>query len=96
MSRRVAFVTTHPIQYQAPIFRLLAERPEVDLTVLFCQIPDQAMQELRQVGPAADMVFLNIHDVLHVVLDAFYENDLLEEFVVGPGSNMPVFTRPRA
>src|SRR5262249_933288 len=59
-------------------------------------LPDQAMQELRQVGPAADMVFLNIHDVLHVVLDAFYENDLLEEFVVGPGSNMPVFTRPRS
>ena len=59
-------------------------------------LPDQAMQELRQVAPAGDMVFVNIHDVLNVVLDAFHENDLLEEFVVGPGSNMPVFTRPRS
>ena len=38
MSRptRVAFLTSHPIQYQAPMFRALARRPEVDLTVFFC------------------------------------------------------------
>src|SRR5215472_3449216 len=30
-------------------------------------LPDQAMRELRQVEPAADMVFINIHDVLNVV-----------------------------
>jgi glycosyltransferase involved in cell wall biosynthesis len=34
--RRVAFLTSHPIQYQAPLFRTLAARPEVDLTVFFC------------------------------------------------------------
>lgn len=33
---RLAFLTTHPIQYQAPLFRALAGRPGVDLTVLFC------------------------------------------------------------
>lgn len=33
---RLAFVTSHPIQYQAPLFRELARRPEIDLTVLFC------------------------------------------------------------
>jgi len=38
MSRpfRLAFLTSHPIQYQAPLFRALARRPEIDLTVLFC------------------------------------------------------------
>jgi glycosyltransferase involved in cell wall biosynthesis len=29
-------VTSHPIQYQAPLFRELARRPELELTVLFC------------------------------------------------------------
>ena len=60
-------------------------------------LSNQAMEELRT-GPAADMVFVNIHDVLNLVLDAFYENDLLEKFVVGPASasHMKVFTRPRS
>lgn len=34
--RRLAVVTSHPIQYQAPLFRELAKRPDVDLTVFFC------------------------------------------------------------
>src|ERR671923_2005224 len=33
---RLAVVASHPIQYQAPLFRALAARPEIDLTVLFC------------------------------------------------------------
>lgn len=33
---RVALIASHVIQYQAPFFRLLAQRPEIDLTVLFC------------------------------------------------------------
>lgn len=33
---RLAFLTSHPIQYQAPLFRKLASSPEIDLTVLFC------------------------------------------------------------
>lgn len=32
---RLAILASHPIQYQVPLFRLLAERPEIDLTVLF-------------------------------------------------------------
>ncbi|MFG0334287.1 MAG: glycosyltransferase family 4 protein [Maioricimonas sp. JB049] len=41
---RIVFVTTHPIQYQVPVFRDLATRPDVDLTVLFAQLPDSRMQ----------------------------------------------------
>ncbi|MEK7568239.1 MAG: glycosyltransferase family 4 protein [Patescibacteria group bacterium] len=33
---RLAILTSHPIQYQAPLFKKLAERPEIDLTVYFC------------------------------------------------------------
>jgi glycosyltransferase involved in cell wall biosynthesis len=33
---RVALLASHVIQYQAPFFRQLAAREEVDLTVLFC------------------------------------------------------------
>ena len=33
---RVAVLATHPIQYFAPVFRELARRPELDVTVFFC------------------------------------------------------------
>jgi hypothetical protein len=59
-------------------------------------LPDEALAALRQAGPPADIVLINIHEVLDVVRDAFYENGLLEKFVVGPGANMPLFTRPRS
>lgn len=36
MKARLAVVTSHPIQYQAPWFRMLARHPDVDLTVFFC------------------------------------------------------------
>lgn len=32
----LAVLTSHPIQYQAPLFRALAEHPRIDLTVFFC------------------------------------------------------------
>jgi hypothetical protein len=51
-------------------------------------LPDEALQELRAAGPAADMVFINIDDVLEVVLDAFYETGLAESVMR--------FTRPRS
>lgn len=33
---RLAVVTSHPIQYQGPLFRALAAHSAIDLTVLFC------------------------------------------------------------
>jgi hypothetical protein len=55
-------------------------------------LPDEALETLREDGAAQDMVFINIHHVLDGARDAFFENNLLDEFVVGPGSNMPIFT----
>lgn len=34
--KRLAILTTHPIQYHAPWFRGLAAHPDIDLKVLFC------------------------------------------------------------
>ncbi len=36
MTYKLAALTSHPIQYQAPLFCKLAAHPEVDLTVYFC------------------------------------------------------------
>lgn len=33
---KLAILTSHPIQYQAPLFQKLAQCPEIDLTVYFC------------------------------------------------------------
>jgi glycosyltransferase involved in cell wall biosynthesis len=41
---RLGILTTHPIQYQVPLFRRLTADPRVDLTVFFCQIPDDKQQ----------------------------------------------------
>jgi glycosyltransferase involved in cell wall biosynthesis len=36
MKYKLAILTSHPIQYQAPLFRKLAQHPEIDLMVYFC------------------------------------------------------------
>ncbi len=41
---RLVMVETHPIQYKAPLFRLLASHPQIDLTVLYAMLPDAGQQ----------------------------------------------------
>jgi glycosyltransferase involved in cell wall biosynthesis len=41
---RLALVTTHPIQYQIPWFRGLAQAPGIDLKVFFGMLPDAEQQ----------------------------------------------------
>lgn len=36
MTYRLAIVASHVIQYQDPLFRLIAQEPDIDLTVLYC------------------------------------------------------------
>jgi glycosyltransferase involved in cell wall biosynthesis len=35
---RVLFIATHPVQYQAPIFRLMAQHPRLDIQVAYCSL----------------------------------------------------------
>jgi glycosyltransferase involved in cell wall biosynthesis len=44
VTRKLGILTTHPIQYQVPWFRLLAQTTGIDLTVFYCQIPDARQQ----------------------------------------------------
>ena len=39
MTQRLVAVASHPVQYQAPYFRALAARPEVDFRALYCFLP---------------------------------------------------------
>lgn len=44
MRVRVAIFSTHPIQYQAPWYRALAARPDLEITVYFGCLPDAETQ----------------------------------------------------
>jgi glycosyltransferase involved in cell wall biosynthesis len=35
---RVLFVATHPVQYQAPLFRRMAQHPRLDIQVAYCSL----------------------------------------------------------
>ena len=39
MTTRLVVVASHPVQYQAPYFRALAARPEIDFRALYCFLP---------------------------------------------------------
>jgi len=40
---RLAILLSHPVQYFAPVFRELAKRPDVDLTVIYCRLDGAKM-----------------------------------------------------
>jgi glycosyltransferase involved in cell wall biosynthesis len=45
---RLAYLVSHPIQYQAPLLRRIAQEPDIDLTVLFCS--DFSLRSYRDKG----------------------------------------------
>ncbi len=44
MKLKLVVVESHPIQYKAPLFRLLAQRDDLELTVLYAMLPDAMRQ----------------------------------------------------
>jgi glycosyltransferase involved in cell wall biosynthesis len=45
---RLAYLVSHPIQYQAPLLRYIAAQPEIDLTVFF--LSDFSVRGYRDIG----------------------------------------------
>jgi glycosyltransferase involved in cell wall biosynthesis len=45
---RLAYLVSHPIQYQAPLLRLISEQPDIDLTVFYCS--DLSVREYHDEG----------------------------------------------
>ncbi|MFU7560413.1 glycosyltransferase [Roseiconus sp. JC912] len=41
---KLAYVTSHPIQYQVPVFRELAKRSDIEFLAMYAMIPDAATQ----------------------------------------------------
>jgi glycosyltransferase involved in cell wall biosynthesis len=81
-SYRVACLVSHPIQYQAPLFRYLAARPGIDLTVFF--LSDLSIHAYHDSGFGVDVKW----DV--PLLDG-YRHEFLPR--VGSGSGLS-FWRP--
>lgn len=54
MTRRLAVVATHPIQYHAPLYRELAARPDLELEVLFAHRQDREGQARAGYGVPFD------------------------------------------
>src|SRR5438876_367452 len=52
---RVAHLVSHPIQYFAPLYRELARRPDIDLTVYFYS--DATVREFYDVGFGRRVLF---------------------------------------
>ncbi len=50
---KIAFLVSHPIQYFSPLFKKLAERSEIDLTVLYCS--DESVKGMRDSGFDSDV-----------------------------------------
>jgi glycosyltransferase involved in cell wall biosynthesis len=74
---RVAYLVTHPIQYQAPLLRLIAAQPDIDLTVYF-----QSDMSLR---PYDDPGFKHV-----VAWDVPLLDGYRSEFLPGFGRDRPV------
>src|ERR1700677_4538330 len=45
---RLAYLVSHPIQYQAPLLRRIAQEPDIDLTVFFAS--DFSVRGYKDVG----------------------------------------------
>lgn len=79
---RLGVVTTHPIQYQVPLFRALTRRREVDLTVFFERLPDPSEQ-----GEGFDVSFS-----WDLPLLEGYRWAVLEDQRQNPGGDPPTFS----
>lgn len=75
MRNKLAIVTSHPIQYQAPLFRALAKEPDIDLTVFFGS--DHGVNKFK-VDPAFGRAFAWDISLLEGYRHVFLENSRKE------------------
>jgi hypothetical protein len=48
---RVLLVSSHPVQYATPVYRLMAQHPKLDILVAYCSL--QGGRHRGQVGRAS-------------------------------------------
>ena len=47
---KIAFLISHPIQYNSPLFKKMADHPQIDLTVLYCSDESVRVMKDRDFG----------------------------------------------
>ena len=82
---RLAYLVSHPIQYQAPLLRRIAREPDIDLTVFFGS--DFSLRAYRDEGFGVDVAWDTplTEGYKHVFLKALRDN----------GTVSPTSPRPR-
>jgi glycosyltransferase involved in cell wall biosynthesis len=74
---RVAYLVTHPIQYQAPLLRLIAAQPDIELTVFFSSDLSLRSYQDPGFGRAVTWDISLIDGYRHEFLPAFGRTDVI-------------------
>jgi len=84
---RLAVLNSHPIQYFAPLYRRLAARPEIDLTVLYCSDQGATSYLDREFGQRVTWDVPLLEGYRHQVLPNLRRGGRVEGFtsLVNPG-----------
>ncbi len=69
---RLAYLVSHPIQYQAPLLRHLAAQPDLDLEVLFLSDVSAGRHTDRGFGTEVEWDVPLLDGYAHVFLDSWY------------------------
>ncbi len=83
---KLAYLVSHPIQYQAPLLRFLAEQPDIDLTVFFLSDVSARAHEDRGFGRSFAWDVPLLDGYRHVFLEPLYRTqrvNFAEPFVRG-------------
>lgn len=76
---KVAFLTSHPIQYQVPVFRHLEQSDDCEFTAVFCMLPD-AKQQGAEFGVEFEWDIPLLNGYQHHVLENVSENPGMMHF----------------
>jgi hypothetical protein len=68
---RLAYLVSHPIQYQAPLLRQIAADPDIDLTVFFCSDNSTRKHIDEGFGQVIEWDTLLLDGYKHVFLKSF-------------------------
>ena len=74
---RLAYLVSHPIQYQAPLLRYLAAQPDIDLTVFFLSDLSMRSHTDRGFGTTIDWDVPLVEGYRHHFLPSWYDTQRL-------------------
>jgi glycosyltransferase involved in cell wall biosynthesis len=92
--KKLAVITTHPIQYNAPLFRLISERRNIEIKVFYTW--EQSKEKVYDVKFGQeikwDIPLLEGYDYAFVKNTSRYPNSLSFNGIINPGLNREIET----